>query len=186
MKLRELLGALALGVPAAVLAHTLLFGEGHQLGGSLHDTFLGIAVAASLGFVVFFVAVASSGAKTATTTGSLLAARLCAWLPSVWLLAGSALGWFAGIECSETDGHAPAPLFLLAVVLVGSALVVRWAAWGILGAIASVTLAARVRPFAGRARTFACRRPAPILVGIGRIAAHRRFARPPPYAMLCA
>lgn len=186
MKLRELPGALALGIPTAILTHTVLFQSGHQLGGSLHETLLGVVIAASLGVLVFFAALALSGAKTAATSGSLLAHRLSAWLPNAWLLAGSALSWYTAIECSETDGHAPAPFFLLAVTVVTCALAIRWVATLVLGAITSITLAARVRPFAGRPRVFAPRRPRPILAGTGRVAAYRRFARPPPYAMHCA
>ncbi len=186
VKLRELPGALALGIPVAILAHTVLFQDGHQLGGPLQGVFLGAAVAASVGVVVLFAALALVSAKTAATTGSLLAARLSAWLPGAWLLAATALGWYIAIECSETDGHAPAPFFAMAIALVACALAIRWAAQFVLGAIASVTLAAHVRPFAGRPRAFAPRRPEPILAAAGRVAAYRRFARPPPHAMPCA
>jgi hypothetical protein len=186
VKVRELPGALALGIPTAILAHAVLFQDGHQVGGSLHESLLGAAVAASAGFVVFFAALALAGAKVAAATGSLLSARLSAWLPGAWLLAASALGWYTAIECSETDGHAPAPFFALAIALVACALGVRWAARVVLDAIATITLVARVRPFAGRPRSFAPRRPQPVLAGTGRIAAYHRFARPPPYAMHCA
>ena len=175
-------GALALGIPTAILAHTVLFQGSHQVGGPLHDALLLTGAAVSVGFVVFFAAFALTS-PTATTTGSLLSTRLAPWLPSAWLLGLSALGWYTAIECSETDGHAPAPMFALAVALVVCALAVRWAAQLVVRTIASVTLGARLRPFAERARGFAPRRPALVPSNTGRIAANRRFARPPPSAM---
>lgn len=174
---------MALGIPTAILAHTVLFGDGHQLGGSLHASFVGAAIAVAIGFVVLFSSLALAGAAEAATTGSLLATRLDAWLPRVRSLALCALGWYAAIECSESDGHAPAHFFALAIALIASSLAVRYLARAFVGAIATVTLAARVRRFAGRAFAFAPRTHDAPLAATGCIVSYRRFARPPPYAM---
>jgi hypothetical protein len=181
MRPRELPGALALGIPTAILGHTLLFGESHQLGGSFHELFLDVALAGCAVFAALFAAVALSGASSAST-GSVLAARLGRYLPGLWSLLASSGLWYAAIEAAEPEHQMP-PVLLIAALLIAAALLVRFAADTVRRAIASIVLAVLTAAFAPRLPVFLSRRRAPAMAWYRRFATGRRFARPPPIAM---
>jgi hypothetical protein len=171
-----------LGVPTAILAHTLLFGQSHQLGGSLHGLFFAGGVAACVIAALVVAILAVAGSRT-TPTGSLLAFRLSSWLPGVVSLAGSTLFWYALIESAEKPHVAAAPMLLLIATVVLCALGLRTVARGVIAAIASVAISVRLAAFAVRSFSFVPAFPEAICAFAGRIAARRLFARPPPAAM---
>ena len=181
MRPRKLPGALALGIPTAILGHTLLFGGSHQLGGSLHELFLDVALVACVVVAALFAAVALSGASGAST-GSILAARLGSYLPGLWSLLASSGLWYVAIEAAEPEHQMP-PVLLIAALLVAAALLVRFAADTLRRAIASIVLLVFTAAFAPRTPAFITRRRAAIFTWRRRLAADRRFARPPPIAM---
>lgn len=97
---RIVTGAL-LGLPAALLAHTLVFHGAHEAGGSMHA--LLAAVAGVFGFVAALVA-----AFIALRTAKDLAPR---FLP---ILSG-AIAWFGAMEAFEHDRSVPIAVALVAL-----------------------------------------------------------------------
>jgi hypothetical protein len=174
-------GALALGIPTAILGHTLLFGGSHQLGGSLHELFLDVALAACAIVAVLFAVVALSGASGAST-GSVLAARLGGYMPGLWSVLASSALWYGAIEAAEPEHQMPPVLLVLALLTV-AALLICFTADALRRAIASIVLAVYTAPFAPRMPVFITRRRSTTLVRRRRLATGRRFARPPPIAM---
>jgi hypothetical protein len=154
--------AALLGLPAALLAHVLLFGNEHTLAGSLH----GAALSLGTSFAFF-----------ATLLAAVAAVRR--WKsPRIHLLAmtGGAAAWFAGIELCE-QSHAVS--FLAAAVAVAFA---SWLVRVVLLAFAQ-TFAAIVAVLTGvfsPAPRQASR--APYTCAPSRSTAHtlRLFSRPPP------
>jgi hypothetical protein len=93
-------GAL-LGLPAALLAHTLVFKSGHEAGGSMHALLFGLA-----GGIAFAAALAVALLALRTVRG--VAPRF------VPILAGSA-AWFAAMEFIEHDRTVPIAVALFAL-----------------------------------------------------------------------
>jgi hypothetical protein len=93
-------------LPAALLAHTFVFGSSHTIGGSLHS----LVIQAGAGFAATVAAVlgasAVRGTRRAPVSGSVL------------LLA--ALAWFAAFEFSESAHAVPVLLCTLAIALAGA------------------------------------------------------------------
>lgn len=171
------LGAFALGLPAAVLAHALAFGGGHAIGGNLHALVLDLVAVccAAAGGALFAVSCLSAGA---TPQGTLAAMRLRASLPSApWLFAGACV-WFAAIEFGEA--HHSIALVQTAISLAAASWLIR----SVFRAIARV-LACVVWAAASVARS----QTAPWVAFFFAPAAPRRpalthrfrlFSRPPP------
>ena len=178
MKPRELPGALILGIPAAIVAHMLLFGQSHQLGGSLQDLFLSGALAAGVGFLVLFGSLAVAGA-THVMGGSVLAAKLMRYLPGLGSLAGATATWYAAIEAAEPH-HGGLPWPVVALAVASAAILVFFSSRSAVRAIARIAIAVTGSVFAPRTPAFVPRRLTQRAFGQGRIAANRRFARPPP------
>lgn len=105
---RVVTGAL-LGLPAALLAHTLAFGAQHTAGAGMHALFLGLA---------------SALAFAATLVVAVAAMRRVPGIAPKFapILAGSAL-WFAAIEGSE-QSHS-VPVLVSALALVVASFIVR-------------------------------------------------------------
>ncbi len=181
MRPRELPGALALGIPAAIVAHMLLFGQSHQLGGSLQDLFLSGALAAALGGLVFFGSLALAATRF-QCGGSILAARLSSRLPGIVPLAGATGFWYALIEAAEPR-HEGLPLLAVVAALACAAVLIFFIARAAVRWLAHIAVVFCTLAFAPRALAFAPRRYERRAFGKGRIAASRRFARPPPVTM---
>ncbi len=154
--------SLLLGLPAALLAHTLVFGAEHTVGGSLHSASLGLA----FGFAF---------------AGSLWAAvgavRRLHCLPRFVPLAFSAAAWLAALEALESPHAIPLLLCLVTVAVAASVVTVVLRAFALTVSTVASLLSSPVRrsPSAFFA-DFISRRPA-VRRTIVRFAL---FSRPPP------
>lgn len=100
---RRVGGGALLGLPAALLAHTLVFGGEHAVGGPMHALLFGLA--ASFGFLItLLVAIAAVRSMRGATP------RFAA------IFTGAAL-WFGGIELYEHGHGVPLLLSFLALLL---------------------------------------------------------------------
>lgn len=170
--MRTALAAAALGLPSALLAHALVFGNDHAAGGALQSAALALAA------LVLVAACALHAIRL--SQGSVVARRLTERIPHAITLAVTTGGWFALLERCETP-HAIPPLAVAAAIAIACFAVlaiVRSAA----RCIASIALAftSALRPFAMPAVPvidlgFA---PAPALLALART--HRLYSRPPP------
>jgi hypothetical protein len=175
--MRRFPGALALGLLVAILAHTVLYGNGHAIGGS-YNTILralaSMAVTASIAFWLGFCLMS----RGRLCQGSVLTAGIGAVLPSLSGLSAAAFGWFWLAESLE-DGHAWAPRGWIILALLASSALVRLLALAGLRALAKVAFAIECGGFEGRP---------PIRVSIAALPASseplarvlRLFSRPPP------
>jgi hypothetical protein len=174
-------GAIALGFLASLFTHAVLFGNGHSVGGTLHEVVLQGAAATAAALVFAWVALAWNGRRTAD--GSILAARLMAGLPAWPGIAVCATGWYAIIEHAEA-AHADPSIGLVIAALVAAAAVISSFAKALARSIALVVVAVFAAAF--RPRTIAVRRVARRVVRPSTPALRRRYARPPPIASPCA
>jgi hypothetical protein len=99
---RIVTGAL-LGLPAALLAHTLVFNGGHEAGGSMHALLFGLASGFAFLAALIVALVAMRRARDITPR----------FIP---ILAG-AIAWFGAIEAFEGDRGVPIAMALLALAL---------------------------------------------------------------------
>ncbi|MEO6913995.1 MAG: hypothetical protein ABI182_08265 [Candidatus Baltobacteraceae bacterium] len=177
MKPREFPGALALGLPVALLAHVLAFGGDHSLGGAYHQALAVGAVLAAAALAMLLVGLACSSAR-ATQTGSVLAARVATLLPGDLPLAAGATGWFIFIESLEPH-HRALPV-LAAVALVAAAMLVGTIARALTRMLAEITIAILDLDFSPRIPAYALciaeRTPRALNPAIRR----RLYSRPPP------
>lgn len=183
MTLREIPGALALGLLASLLAHTALYGGEHAMGGAYHELLVEIAGAGSFGFVALLAALAWTGSRAASD-GSILAARLNSRLPGLGPLAASAATWFALGEHVEPS-HSGTGLLFVGVFLIAAAWLLRTLARGVVRLLAGAVIAISRSPFTARGPVWVrSARRAPIARRSPSL--RRRFARPPPIANACA
>jgi hypothetical protein len=176
---RKVPGALTLGLLASLIAHAALYGGGHAMGGSYHVLLLEVAGAGLRGLIAFFGSLAWSNAS-ATTDGTVLAARLRERLPNATALLVAAGAWYALGESVE-PGHAAAPLAGSLAALLAASCAVAWLARAITSRLARAVVAVNRTAFAARTPLWLCRsraRIAPRRILLAR----RRFARPPPIA----
>jgi hypothetical protein len=176
VNLRRLPIALALGVPASLIGHGLLFGGGHQIGGPLHGAIVSLAFAAVSSFAIFFAALAWRGCRAAD--GSVLATRLLRCLPGSWSIFSCAAFFFAACESIEPAHGARGIPVTLAVLLLASWLI-RKLAHELVRAIADVTVAIAQPESASREprwRIHAAEQPH----ATRALAPRRHFVRPPP------
>jgi len=170
-------GAVLLGLPVALLAHVATYGNEHVIGGSAHALVIevGLVLAALAGVVATAACLLS---PRCAESGSVLAARLGAYLPGWLPLALCALGWFLGIERCESAAFGFDPLTLLWLAAFAF-LAVRGAR---AAARAVATLAVAWFAPARSARTgisnLRYAYAAPLVASRGHV--RRRFARPPP------
>ncbi|MBV9718271.1 MAG: hypothetical protein JOZ77_03070 [Candidatus Eremiobacteraeota bacterium] len=180
MTLRKVPGALALGLLAALAAHTALFGGEHAMGGTYHAFLLQAALVAGLGLVVFFGALAWTESANATE-GTVLAARLRERLPGLASTFAAALLWYLAAEMLEPHHAGAPPIAALLILAIAAWLTLRLAGataivlGGAAIAILRLSFAPRTPSWQRRAtaRPIARRRPL----------TRRRFARPPPVAI---
>ncbi|MDQ2681201.1 MAG: hypothetical protein M3Y21_09335 [Candidatus Eremiobacteraeota bacterium] len=177
MKAREFPGALALGLPVALLAHVAAFGTEHSLGGAYHQALSVTAALISIGVVLALMAMACSSAQ-ATQTGSVLAARLFALLPGTAPLSAAAVGWFCLIESVEPQ-HRPAPL-LTGAALVLAALLIGMIARGLTTLLAEITISILSLDFSPRVPVFATQPIGRAPHALSPAVRRRLYSRPPP------
>jgi hypothetical protein len=177
--LRKVPGVVALGLLASLATHATLFRGEHAMGGAYHALVAQGAIAACVGLLAFFGALAWSESG-GTAEGSVLAARLRDRLPGLVSILPAAGLWYAAAEAIEPH-HAPASPVLVVLTLAAAACVVLRLAGAIVDALARAAIFMLRPPFSPRApswnrraRLQPIRRRAPL--------AHRRFARPPPIA----
>lgn len=167
------LAAVLLGLPAALVAHALVFGGDHAIAGALQS---GLCGAGALAFVFAALVHTSKGVQQ----GTIAAARIKLLVPNLALLLGSSGAWFAVFETCEAP-HAHAPL-IIALALVVACIAVRWTVNLLSRAIASVRFAilhaisrAPFQPAASLRRVLVA--PMPLFA---LAYSERLFSRPPP------
>ena len=177
---RKFLGALALGLPTAVLTHVLSFGGDHALGGSAHQLVLDLSLAA----VCATIAALCAGAiflAAGSRSGSMLAARLVEFVPSIWSIAGSTVLWFACMESIESPhGFSIAGLLLILACALCVSAVVRGLLLRCARALAQLAHQAMRTCFAPRAPGAVIIRFAPTPRATTLLIAAPNFSRPPP------
>jgi hypothetical protein len=172
-----------LGLIASLLAHAAGYGGGHAMGGSYHELLLVLSALALFAGVLAVGALAWAGAGR-TREGSILAARIRTAVPSWPALAAAGASWLALAEHLEPRHQTVSPPLLLAAVALAAWLLLVLAR-GAISLLAAAAIALRRGRFAQRPlawRIHAC--PAPAVSRILRAA--RRYARPPPTAILGA
>ncbi|MBV8363894.1 MAG: hypothetical protein JO193_04960 [Candidatus Eremiobacteraeota bacterium] len=178
MPFRKFLAALALGLPAALAAHFLTFGDAHPAGGAAHLLFID-AMVATVCASVLALCVGAIYIAAATREGSIVAASLDRLMPSALMLAATATAWFVLIERAE--GSHALPLGWAAVAVICVALLLRFALGGILRLLAAAAL--RWFTVCYRSREFdrfeSLVRPLPTWKRLQLALSH--FSRPPPH-----
>lgn len=176
-RLARLAGALALGLPAAVLAHMAIFGGAHTAGGRFHTLVLdGVSLCAAL----LAIALGASAAASAkfTLDGTIVATRLRRFMPSLVALGTSTAFWYEAIESLERASLIPPAFALLAIVAAAALLFVL--ADALIGAVAHAAVAILRSPSPQElARHYFRINAAPATVR-GPQLFTRRFVRPPP------
>jgi hypothetical protein len=173
---------LALGVPASLLGHVLLFGSEHEMGGRFCAAVFSVMAAAVASFTALFVALAWRCNRTAD--GSILAARLRESLPGTpTLFVGAAL-CFTLCESLESAHAMPIVPATIAALLLASAVVMRLARL-VVRAIADLTVAITHAQNIGRNPPWrALRAEQPVLHCAALL--RRNLARPPPAAIVAS
>ncbi|MGA8574509.1 MAG: hypothetical protein WB609_02335 [Candidatus Cybelea sp.] len=181
MTLRKVPGALVLGLLASLAAHAALFGREHAMGGDYHALLVEAALGGALCLLAFFGALAWNGSK-GTADGSIVAARLQGRLPGAGALFASTLLWYVVAEAIEPH-HSPAGTLAAGVALAAAAWLLSRLARAFVAIVAGAVIAVRRTHFSPR--TFFWQlRPArrPLLRRASLV--RRRYARPPPVAVL--
>jgi hypothetical protein len=181
VNLRKVPGALALGLLASLFAHSVLYGGEHAMGGGYHALLLQAAAAGALSLLVFFGSLAWSGVRGAAD-GSILAARLAERLPALGLLLPATAVWFGAAEGVEPN-HASAAPIAVALALMAATWLVHFLARGFVAALARAIITVSRDAFAPRTPSWS-RRPRPCPAPRRFLWASRRFARPPPIALV--
>ncbi|HEY5258402.1 MAG TPA: hypothetical protein VIJ12_08490 [Candidatus Baltobacteraceae bacterium] len=174
---RRLLAATLIGSPTALLAHALTYGREHVLGGSHHENVVSLALGLAC-VAVLSLGILSLTSVRAAQTGSILAARLAAYLPAWSTLAAMTAFWFAAIEGLEPQ-HEAGALLPAVVAIVACAWLVSGIARAIVRAFAKLTFAIFASSPARREIPVRRTHRAPIVLR-ACILDRRRFARPPP------
>ena len=175
--MRRFLGALALGLPSAFLAHIVLYGNGHVMGGSYGTLLEAAASAAGLSVVAFFLAVCLAG-RGRLCQGSMLTAHIRKLLPSFGQMLASSLTWFWLAESIE-DGHAWAPTSGIVLALVAAAALTRLVASAGLRGLAKIAFACDCGDFKAREPSWIALCHV-FIIGLPVVLALRLFSRPPP------
>ncbi|HET7813394.1 MAG TPA: hypothetical protein VFL13_03390 [Candidatus Baltobacteraceae bacterium] len=170
--MKTALAAAALGLPSALLAHALVFGNDHAAGGALQSAVLAFAALALV------LCVSLRAARLAQ--GSVVARRMLDCVPHAATLAAASGAWFGIIELCESP-HAIPPLAVAAAIAIACFVIIA-ALRGTARCIATIALAVitALREFVIPALpaadiAFAL---APASLPLART--HRLFSRPPP------
>jgi hypothetical protein len=175
--MRRLPGAVALGLLTAFLAHTVVYGSGHAMGGSYCAALRAFASTAALGLGAFWFAICLAS-RGRLCQGSMLTASISRLVPS---LAGTFVASFAWFWLAESieSGHAWAPTWCIVLALLFAAAVVRHLAFVGLRNLAKSALLCDTGDFKSRTPSWIAISDRPI-VGIPVVRALRLFSRPPP------
>lgn len=175
--IRRLLGAIGLGLPAAVLAHAILYSNDHAMGGSHRELFSLFASTTVLGFAAFWIVLSLIG-RGRICQGRVLNAAINQLLPSAESLFAATFGWFWLAESIES-GHGSAPAFWILTALLGSSALLKLVVRASLRALAKIVFAADSGDF--KSRSYRCvsiaRQP---LATAPAVQVLRLFSRPPP------
>jgi hypothetical protein len=154
------------------------------MGGSYHALLLQVALAGTIGLLTVLAALAWSAAPH-IPEGSVLAARLSDRLPSFGPTLAAATLWFALAETVEPQ-HAGAPFVGMILSLFLASWMIGVLARAIVAALASLVISVSRLIFTSRSPSWT-RRAQPQPLARRAPCARRRFARPPPIAILhCA
>jgi len=175
--MQRLPGSLVLGLLSAFAAHAALYGGGHVMGGAWGGALQVTAAFSTAGFVAAWLALGwACGDRLGD--GSIAFSKLSKVLPSASHVVLAAAGWFWLAESIE-DGHADAPIVLLAIAVALSGTLVRMLAACAMRALTGIIFGARARAFRGQEPFGSLALPALLLQeSVAHI--RRRFARPPP------
>ncbi len=149
------------------------------MGGAYQTLLLEGAVGATLGFLIFFGALAWSSSRH-LVDGSVLAMRMRERLPGLGAILGSAVLWYVAAESLE-PAHAGVTPLAGVVALVAAAWLVQHVARAIADGFARAVIAVTRSSFCPRAPAWQ-RRTYRVPVARQPLLARRRFARPPPIA----
>lgn len=180
MTLRQLPGALILGLLASLVAHTLGYGDGHIQGGAYHDGLVALATLGGAGLLAA-ATIAAFFSAGPHGTGSVIAARIRSHVPGLAAIGASALGWYAAAESLEPT-HATASSVLMAALLALATIVIGFLAALLVRFVAAIAMGIFESPFANRQPLFARRAYVLARVPSAR-AARRPVSRPPPVLM---
>lgn len=180
MSLRQLPGALILGLLASLIAHAAGFGGSHTEAGAYHELLSILAFAGAGGSLAAAIC-AAFGNCGRCAQGSILASRLCAWIPGAGAVALAGGVWFSFIESLE-PAHGTASFIIIALAMLIAALTLRLIA--VLTARVLATCAIAIARVATAPRTvfFPRRYETPAIVTPHL--ARRIVTRPPPRAGL--
>jgi hypothetical protein len=180
MTLRQLPVALILGLLASLVAHAAGFGGRHTEAGDYHELLSILAFAGAGGALVAAVCAAFGNSGTCAQ-GTILATRLCTWIPGAGAVALAGGMWFAFIESLE-PAHGPASFIIIALAMLVAALALRGLA--VLTARALATCAIAIARIAAAPRViFYIRRYAAPAIVTPHFA-RRIVTRPPPRNVL--
>jgi hypothetical protein len=175
--MRRFPGALALGLIAAFLAHTVAYGNDHVMGGSYGTLLRGLAWAAALGLGAFWFAICLAS-RGRLCNGSVLSASIRHFFPSWAGVLAASFGWFWLAESVE-DGHVWAPTVCIVLALLLAVVAIRLVALAALRALAKIAFLSFSGAFENRAPSWIRFVDRPI-VSIPIVRALRLFSRPPP------
>ncbi len=175
--MRRFPGALALGLLAAFLAHTVVYGNDHIMGGFYGAALRTFALAVVFGLVVSWLVICLASRRR-LCQGSVLTANIRQLVPSFTGLFAASFGWFWLAEALE-DGHAWAPTGYIVLALFLAAALIRLLAFVGLRALAKIAFLCESGNFNDRIPSWTALtdRPA-VQAPVAR--ALRLFSRPPP------
>lgn len=117
--LGQVLSAVFLGLPSALAAHALIFGNAHVIGANAHWMLGPLALLSLLGLL----GILAANLHSSTPCGRrCISERLHALVPSAMLAMLATLAWFSAVEAVEPRHAIPA---LAALVVLGVALLVQ-------------------------------------------------------------
>lgn len=154
-----------------------------MIAGAYHELLAQAALCGAVSLVLFFGALAWSEAR-GVADGSVLAVRLRERLPGLGLLLASASLWYAAVEAVEPHHAGAAPLALLAAIVIFGSLVLGLAR-AVVDALAGAVIAVARYSATPRAPSWKRRRRSSPTQR-ATLCVRRRFARPPPIAIVCA
>ena len=177
--LRKIPAGLALGLIASLIAHVVLYGKQHAIGGTYHALLMQISSTAVLAFIALLGALAWSKSRQ-LANGLALAASLRERLPDLGTIVTSGAAWYAGVEAIEPH-HAGASGFTLLAALVAASYVLLHVARAMTETFAHAAIMISRTSFSPSVPAWR-RRPRERVVARHSFQARRRFARPPPIA----
>jgi hypothetical protein len=175
--IRRLAGAITLGLPAALLAHTIAFGNDHTMGGSYAQLLSVLGVTAVVALTILWLGLCAS-MRDRLVDGSVLRATAVRFFPSTAGLAIAAGGWFGLAESLEAS-HDSVSIAVVLAALFFAALIIRAFAMHTLCVLAKAIVATASQRFDIRnVALVAVRQETPAYGGNERVP--QLYSRPPP------